>query len=575
MKYKFTELVDISKLQNLMEGFYSVTGILSAVLDSDANILIAVGWQDICNNFHRANKQTELLCKQSDLSIKENIDSNYVNYKSNICYKCGNGMIDVAAPIIIDGEHLATVYTGQFFFEEPDIEQFRRQAEKYGFNEEEYINAVKKVPIYTKDKVDSIMNYVRQLAEMMVQMGLAKLRLIESQKEAMQEIEALVEELRKMDQNKNQFIGILSHELRNPLASIMMSLSLLDQELNYDKQVLRAVKIAKRQGEQLTRLVDDLLDVTRITQNKIILKKERVELNRLVQQAVADYQGHFKEKEIALEIKLTSDPIYLEADSARLTQIIGNLLHNAAKFTVKGDKTLVTVEKTQEAVITVQDTGRGIPAAILPNLFTPFVQVDNSLDRSSGGLGLGLAIVKGMVELHGGNVTVYSEGLGYGTQFTIRLPIKSIDEGHKSKVNRVSACSLRILVIDDIPDIVEILCSLLGYLGHETITALSGPEGIEKAKESRPEVVICDIGLPGMNGYEVAQSILSDKELKDTFLIALSGYAQPNDLERSREAGFKKHLAKPVNLDTLEQTLADVSKVVYNDQTHQISSTAH
>lgn len=559
MKYKFTELVDISKLQNLMEGFYSVTGILSAVLDTDANILIAVGWQDICTKFHRVNKQTERLCNQSDLSIKKDIDSNFEILKSNICYQCGNGLVDVAYPIIIDGEHLATVYTGQFLFEEPDIEQFRRQAEKYGFNEEEYINAVKKVPIYIKDKVDSIMNYVSQLAEMMIQMGLSKLRLIESQKKAMQESEALVEELRKIDQNKNQFLSMLSHELRNPLASIMMSLSLLDNVPANDKQVLRAVKIAKRQGEQLTRLVDDLLDVTRITQNKIILKKERVELNRLVQQAVADYQEHFTEKGVALEIQLTSDPICLEADSARLTQIVGNLLHNAAKFTVKGDKTLVTVEKTQEAVITVQDTGRGIPTAILSNLFTPFFQVDNSLDRSSGGLGLGLAIVKGMVELHGGNVTAYSEGLGYGTQFTIRLPIKSIDEEHKSKVNRAPARSLRILVIDDIPDIVEILCSLLGYLGHETIAALSGPEGIKKAKEYRPEVVICDIGLPGMNGYEVAKSFRSDKELNNTFLIALSGYAQPNDLEQAREAGFKKHLAKPINLDTLEQTLAEVS----------------
>jgi CheY-like chemotaxis protein len=373
--------------------------------------------------------------------------------------------------------------------------------------------------------------------------------------------EALVKELYIMDENKNQFLSILSHELRNPLASIMMSLSLLNQVPSNSKQALRAQKIAKRQGEQLTRLVDDLLDITRITQNKIILKKERVELNRLVQQAVADYQGHFTEKEVLLEIKLTSEPIYLEADPARLTQIIGNLLHNAAKFSVKGDNTLVVsqVEKTQEAVIMVKDTGRGIPAAILPNLFTPFVQVDNSLDRSSGGLGLGLAIVKGMVELHGGSVKAYSEGLGNGTQFTIRLPIKSVDEKQKSKVNKSSAHSLRILVIDDIPDIVEILCSLLNYLGHETIAALSGPEGITKAKEFRPEVVICDIGLPGMNGYEVAKSFSSDKELKNTFLIALSGYAQTNDLELAREAGFKKHLAKPVKLETLEQTLAEIS----------------
>jgi PAS domain S-box-containing protein len=190
MKYKFSEIVDISKLQKLMEGFYSTTNILSAVLDSDANILIAVGWQGICTKFHRTNKQTELLCKQSDLYIKKYIENNLDNCESaNICYTCANGLVDVAAPIIIDGEHLATVYTGQFLFEEPNIEQFREQAKKYGFNEEEYVDALKKVPIYTKEKVYSIMNYVKQIAEMLVQMGLAQLRLIESQKIVLQENE--------------------------------------------------------------------------------------------------------------------------------------------------------------------------------------------------------------------------------------------------------------------------------------------------------------------------------------------------------------------------------------------------
>ncbi|MHB8126699.1 MAG: PocR ligand-binding domain-containing protein [Desulfitobacteriaceae bacterium] len=202
MKYKFSEIVDISKLQKLMEGFYSAAHILLTVLDTDANILIAVGWQDICAKFHRVNTETEILCKQSNLYIKNYLNDhiinnnnnlikkdNILNSEANICYKCANGLINVAAPIIIDGEHLATVYTGQFLFEEPDVEQFRKRAGKYGFNEKDYLNALKKVPIFTKEQVDSFMNYVREMAEMLAQMGLAKLRLIESQKKALQERE--------------------------------------------------------------------------------------------------------------------------------------------------------------------------------------------------------------------------------------------------------------------------------------------------------------------------------------------------------------------------------------------------
>jgi PAS domain S-box-containing protein len=186
MRYKFSEIIDVPKLKNLLEGFYAVSNILTAVLDTDANILIAVGWQDICTKFHRINDQAEMLCKQSDLYIKKYLGNHQRNTEANICYRCANGLIDVAAPIIIEGVHLATIYTGQFLFEEPDIEQFRQQARKYSFDEKEYLDALKKVPVYTKEKVELIMNFIRQIAEMLVQMGLAKLQLIESQEKALQ-----------------------------------------------------------------------------------------------------------------------------------------------------------------------------------------------------------------------------------------------------------------------------------------------------------------------------------------------------------------------------------------------------
>lgn len=236
---------------------------------------------------------------------------------------------------------------------------------------------------------------------------------------------ALVAELENVDRNKNTFISMLSHELRNPLASIMMSLDLLDKVPAGGYQATMALEVAKRQGKQLAHLVDDLLDVTRITKNKIELKKENIDINEIIKKAVQDYQSQFSKNRIRLVVKLIS-PLYLEADSYRLTQAIGNLLHNAAKFTSNDGEVIVTVSEdtnTTDVVITVQDTGRGIAPEALDNLFEPFMQVDKSLDRSLGGLGLGLPIVKGMVELHGGRVEGFSEGIGKGAKFIIHLPL--------------------------------------------------------------------------------------------------------------------------------------------------------
>jgi len=373
----------------------------------------------------------------------------------------------------------------------------------------------------------------------------------------------LVAKLRQADQNKNAFINMLSHELRNPLASIVMSCDLLEMVPWGSELSLKARATVKRQLKQLTRIVDDLLDMTRLTQNKITLQKERVDLNELVEQAVADYQGRFAEKEVVLEASLAEGPLWLEADPARLTQVLGNLLHNAAKFTPPGGRALVTVAgdtANQGAVITVQDTGAGLNPELLSELFSPFVQAEQGMARSEGGLGLGLSIVKGMVELHGGSVAAHSDGPGLGTQFTIRLPLQhSAAQEEAAGSNRLVARYLRVLVIDDMPDMAEILCVLLSYLGHEAEAAFSGPEGLAKAHEFKPEVVICDIEMPDMNGYAVASRLRKDEALKGLHLIALSGYANQEDLERSQAAGFNRHLVKPVDLDALNKLLRDIN----------------
>jgi len=376
----------------------------------------------------------------------------------------------------------------------------------------------------------------------------------------------LVEQLRQGDQKKNEFINILSHELRNPLASLMVSLSLLERVSHNPEQTRVAIESMKRQTGQLTRLVDDLLDITRISRESLELKKELIELNQLVDRIVEDYKLQFEKKGLRLEFASSPFPLYLDADAARLTQVIGNLLHNAAKFTSRGEETMVTVQRDDEcseAVISVKDQGAGMDKETLAKLFEPHAQINRAPNRSHGGLGLGLSIVKGFVELHGGKVTAFSDGIGKGAEFIIRLPIKTgmeIGLEEEPPRNWAAPPSMRILVIDDIKDIAEILASLLRNLGHSVVTASSGKKGIAMAKEFHPDVLLCDIGLPGMDGFEVARSFRNDPELKDVILIALTGYAHPDYLKLAKEAGFDRHLTKPVNLTTLEQTLAEFTQ---------------
>lgn len=368
----------------------------------------------------------------------------------------------------------------------------------------------------------------------------------------------LVEKLRRDNENKNAFFNMLSHELRNPLASIKMSLMLLDQEAPGLEKEKRAKEIAKRQLAHLTAIVDELLDMARLSQQKIILRKERMDLVELMQKIVEDYRLQFADKGVELITEINTSPLDADVDSLRMRQIMENLLGNAYKFTKKGDKAILTLtrdERTREAVIVVSDSGIGIKPQSLNTIFQPFVQFEESPDREGGGLGLGLAMVKGLVELHGGSVGVYSEGIGKGAQFTVRLPLPEnieIPERNCIMENNESLKPLHILMIEDNVDFAQVMCDLISLSGYRTSAAHNGQDGVAKARELHPDVIICDIGLPGMTGYEVAQAIRNDMALMDIFLIALSGYTSEKDLERCRNAGFDWHLAKPVDMADLE-----------------------
>jgi len=374
-------------------------------------------------------------------------------------------------------------------------------------------------------------------------------------------LRTLAHELSEADQRKNEFLGVLSHELRNPLASICSSLAFLDRVMPGGRQVKKAKDVINRQVTQLSRMVDDLLDVTRITQNKIQLQCQMFELNEIVRCTIEDYQSIFEQNDVLLRAEYAPSAIMVNADKSRLIQVVGNLLHNAAKFTNRSGTTQVSIVSDTSrklAIVRIVDTGVGIAPEILPLLFQPFMQVGMALDRGRGGLGLGLALVKGLVEMHGGDVSVFSAGLDKGSEFIVRIPFDDtvIEMPQEAVQPEIHHRSQRVLIIDDNVDIAEMFSALLKHIGYTVEVAYDGPDGIVKAQVFRPEILLCDIGLPGMNGYEVARAFRADQELKDIFLVAITGYALPEDIKKAFEAGFDRHLAKPVELTTLEQMLA-------------------
>ena len=372
----------------------------------------------------------------------------------------------------------------------------------------------------------------------------------------------MVEELRAADQRKSDFIAILSHELRNPLAAIRLSLHVLESGVPGGPEVTGARRIIDRQVGQLVHLVDDLLDVTRITQNKIHLQRRRLDVNELVRATIEDNRAHLEKGGVRIEVTLARVPIYLNADGVRIAQVLTNLLTNAVNFTPPGGTAKVTVSAEPEGgvVLRVSDDGRGIDPALLPRLFEPFMQADRPIARAGGGLGLGLALVKGLVELHGGSVSASSAGKGMGAEFVVRLPLEgNVTAGAAAPVStNVPRQQRRMLVIEDEPDIAMAMRLVLEMAGHQVAIARNGPDGLATARAFKPEVVLCDIGLPGMDGYEVARRIRADETLRASFLVALSGYAQVDDVAAARAAGFDEHLAKPASLEKVQRVLASI-----------------
>jgi signal transduction histidine kinase len=375
----------------------------------------------------------------------------------------------------------------------------------------------------------------------------------------------LIRQLHQTSRKKDEFLATLAHELRNPLAPIRNAAQYLRLKGSMEPDLQNARDIIDRQVRHLARLVDDLLDVSRIARDKIILQKERLALGVVLTSAIESSRPLIESAGHELIVCLPPEPVYVEGDLTRLAQVFGNLLVNAAKYTDRGGRIWLTADRQgSDVVISVKDTGIGIPADHLPHLFEMFRQAAPTLERSQGGLGIGLALVKGLVELHGGSIEAQSDGPGKGSEFLVRLPLafeapmrREVEEMEGEPIMpRNLRC--RVLVADDNHDATLTLAMMLSYWGHEVRTAHDGQAAVELAEAFQPNVILLDIGMPKLNGYDAARRIRQHPWGQAACLIALTGWGQEEDKRRAKESGFDRHFTKPVDPSCLQKLLAEI-----------------
>lgn len=374
--------------------------------------------------------------------------------------------------------------------------------------------------------------------------------------------------LRAADQRKDEFLATLAHELRNPLAPLRNALNILERAGQDEGLQMQARKVMSRQLEQMTRLVDDLLDLSRITRDKIELRWERTELTTVLTSALETCRSVIEDRKHTLHVDLPTEPIPVRADLTRLAQVFTNLLNNAAKYTPPGGQIWLKAERQgEEVLVQVRDSGIGIAKEMLPRIFDMFTQVDSALTHAQGGLGIGLTLVKRLVGMHGGSVAAMSAGEGHGSEFVVRLPV--LDASATAAAIPVASPTResfptqgsRILVVDDNHDSAESLALFLRLVGNTVEVAYDGPTALVAARVLRPDLILLDIGLPGMDGYEVARCLRQEPGLERALLVAQTGWGQAEDRRRSSDAGFDHHLVKPVDLTQLQQLLRTANKV--------------
>lgn len=478
----------------------------------------------------------------------------------------------VAIPLVLQGHALGVLLAGQVFEQFPEQLPIEGVARRFGVSPQSLWQVARRQGPFGRERLRTCGELLATVASSFLQSRLGVINerwraaqtlalsrdVAEHQRltAALRKSESL---LRNADRRKDEFLAMLAHELRNPLAPISTALEIVRTKIGDEPQVSRPIAIMQRQVAHMVRLLDDLLEVSRVSRGKIELRREPSDLASIVQHGVETARPLFERKRQNLIVSVADEPIHVDGDPNRLAQVVGNLLNNASKFTSDGGNTSISLSAEKgRAVIRVSDDGIGIDEQQLMSIFELFVQVDTSIERSQGGLGIGLALVRKLVEMHGGSVAAESAGVGQGTTFVVELPMIAAPMLEASKPAAASRTPpRRILVVDDNPDSVDSLAALLASSGHEVHIARDGLQAVETALRLRPEIILLDIGLPLLSGLDAARRIRVEQGDACPVLIALTGFGQEKDRRRSEEAGFDAHMVKPVDYALLTRLLAE------------------
>ncbi len=567
-KLLFSDLIDVAMAQELMDGYYAVTEIPTGIIDGEGHVWTATGWRDICTKFHRVNPVTAEKCRESDTYIASHLDSG----APYVSYTCAHGLTDVSSPIIVAGQHVAQVMTGQLFLQSPDVEFFRQQAHSLGFDEDAYLKALAEVPVITEEKLEVIMLFLAKLAQFLADMGYQRLKQIEAQ-EALQQAHATLE--RKVEERtvelkaakeiaeaanraKSVFLANMSHELRTPLNAVLGFSQMMIHSRDVTGEQMEYLGIITQSGEHLLNLINNVLDISKIEAGHAQLEESPLDLHQLIQELKSMMYVRAQEKGLNFSLKQSRDlPRHIVVDGGKLRQILINLIGNAIKYTKKGDVTLRAMVTQKETSgrwgigFEVEDTGCGIREEDRERIFSPFVQLEER-PSSEAGTGLGLAICKQYVELMGGVIHVSGEE-GKGSVFNVRIPAAALPheaDPAESRRGRVIGLAegqprYRLLIAEDHPENRLLLRRLLEPLGFDLREAANGQEAIAIFEQWHPHLIWMDMRMPVMDGLAATHHIKQTEAGAHTKVIALTAHALEEERAEIMATGCDDFIRKP------------------------------